>query len=50
MTRGQKRLHLIAWLLMGPLMALLLLAAVLLRPDVPANQSLPAFAGEEDAR
>lgn len=50
MTRAQKRLHLLVWPLMGPLLASILLAAVLLRPGVPINESLPVMSEHEDTR
>lgn len=41
MIRAQRRTHLLVWMLLAPLLALLLVLAVSLRPAEPVADSLP---------
>lgn len=47
MKRGQRKLHLFAWLLLGPAMIAVLFLAVQQRPAAPINDALPAEVLEE---
>ena len=47
MKRKHRKIHLILWLFLGPIILGLLLRAVLHRPDAPVNDTLPDLIIEE---
>lgn len=47
MKRAHRRSHLLIWLILGPVILALLALAVMVRPDAPVNDALPASLIEE---
>ena len=47
MKRQYRHMHLLIWLILGPVMAIILWLAVSLRPATPVNDELPSALTEE---
>ena len=50
MTRGQRRLHLWMWLVIGPLAVAAVVLAVMLRPAVPVQEGVAPGASQDDGQ
>ena len=49
MKRAHKKFHLMLWLILGPVMLAIIMAAVMVRPIAPVNDALPTtLIGEAD--
>lgn len=47
MKRAHRRLHLAIWIILAPIMFLILILAIMHRPDAPVNEVLPNVLIEE---
>ena len=47
MKRAHRRMHFAIWMVLAPIMFVILVLAVMHRPDVPVNETLPDILIEE---
>ncbi|MEM9054381.1 MAG: hypothetical protein AAGB16_03565 [Pseudomonadota bacterium] len=47
MKRAHRKIHFTLWLILGPVMLIVLVLAVMFRPDAPVNDTVPDILIEE---